>query len=44
MPNQAGTDLVRSVKLEGGRLTLRTTSTLEAGVQITADLVWQRLK
>ena len=44
MPNQVGTDLVRSVKLEGDRLTLRTTPTLQAGVQTTTDLVWQRLK
>jgi hypothetical protein len=44
MPNQVGTDLVRSVKLEGDRLTLRTTPTLQAGVQTTTDLVWEHLK
>jgi len=44
MPNQVGTDLVRSVKLEGDRLILRTTPTQQGGVQITTDLVWERLK
>jgi hypothetical protein len=44
MPNQVGTDLVRSVKLEGNRLTLRTAPMLQAGLQITTDLVWERIK
>jgi len=44
MPNQTGTDLVRSVKLEGDRLTLRTPPMLQAGAQTTTELVWQRLK
>jgi hypothetical protein len=44
MPNQVGTDLVRFVKLDGDRLTLRTTPILQAGAQTTTDLVWERLK
>jgi len=44
MPNQVGTDLVRSLKLEGDRLTLRTTPILQGGAQTTTDLVWERLK
>jgi len=35
MPNQVGTDMVRSVKLEGDRLTLRTTPILQGGAQTT---------
>jgi len=44
MPNQVGTDLVRSLKLEGDRLTLRTTPILQGGAQTTTDFVWERLK
>jgi hypothetical protein len=44
MPNQADTDLVRSVKLERGRLILRTPPTLVAGAQTTTELVWERMK
>jgi hypothetical protein len=44
MPNQVGTDLVRSAKLQGDRLILRTPPTLVAGAQTTTELVWERLK
>ena len=44
MPNQVGSDLVRSVKLEGDRLILRTAPALQAGAQITTDLVWERIR
>lgn len=44
MPNQVGTDLVRSVKLDADRLTLRTAPMLQAGEQITTALVWERMK
>jgi hypothetical protein len=44
LPNYAGTDLVRSVKLQGDRLTLRTPPILQASVQTINELVWERLK
>jgi hypothetical protein len=44
MPNHVGTDLVRSARLEGDHLILRTPPTLLAGAQTTTEVVWQRLK
>jgi|GraSoi2013_100cm_1033763.scaffolds.fasta_scaffold97139_1 hypothetical protein len=44
MPNQVGTDLVRSVKLQGDRLILRTPPMLVAGAQTTTELVWEHMK
>ncbi len=42
MPNQVGTDLVRSARLNGDRLTLR--APMQAGgEQVVAEVVWQRL-
>jgi hypothetical protein len=43
-PNDVNTDLVRSVKLQGDRLTLRTPPILRGGVLQTLELVWERLK
>jgi len=42
VPNQVGTDLVRSVKLQRDHLILRTPPTLLAGAQTTTELVWER--
>ena len=44
LPNYAGTDLVRFIKLQGDRLILRTPPMLQAGAQITTELVWELLK
>ena len=44
MPNQVGTDLTRTVKLQGNRLTLRTPPMRVGGEEIVAELVWERLK
>ena len=44
IPNQVGTDLVRYVKLEGDRLTLRTPPMMQGGELITNEVVWERLK
>ena len=44
LPNYAGTDLVRFIKLQGDRLILRTPPMLQAGAQTTNEVVWERLK
>ena len=44
MRNGLGTDLVRSVKLQGNRLILRTPPNLVAGAQTTTEMVWERLE
>jgi hypothetical protein len=42
--NWVGIDLVRTiVKLEGKRVTLRTPPFLKGGVQMTEELVWERM-
>ena len=43
MPNQVGTDQVRTAKLEGGRLVLRTPPIVQGGVEIRSELIWERL-
>ncbi len=42
IPNDVGTDLVRSAKLDGDRLTLRAPMQ-SGGEQVVAEVVWQRL-
>jgi hypothetical protein len=42
MPNDVGTDLVRSAKLDGDCLTLQTTMRSD-GEQVVVEVVWQRL-
>ena len=42
MPNDVGTDLVRSATLDGDRLALRATMQSE-GEQVVVEVVWQRL-
>ena len=44
LQNNVNTDQVRSVKLEGDRLTLRTPPISRGGVLQTWELVWERLK
>jgi hypothetical protein len=44
LPNYAGTDLVRFVKLQGDRLILRTPPMLQAGAQTINEVVWERMK
>ena len=45
MQNYLKTDQVRTiVKLEGNRVTLRTPPFLKGGVQVTQELVWERMK
>jgi Lipocalin-like domain len=41
--NWVGTDLVRAVRLERGRLTLRTPSIEAGGTQRVMELVWERV-
>lgn len=43
MPNQVGTDQVRTAKLEGERLILRTPPIVQGGVEIRSELIWERL-
>jgi hypothetical protein len=42
VPNDVGTDLVRSAELDGDRLTLRTPMQSD-GEQVVVEVVWQRL-
>ena len=44
LQNDVNTDQVRSVKLDGDRLALRTPPILRSGVLETFELVWERLK
>ena len=44
VPNREGTDLVRTVKLEGNRLILRTPPGLTGGAQVTTEVVWERIR
>ena len=44
MPNRVGTDLVRTVKIEGDRLTLGTPPGLTGGAQVTTEVVWERVR
>src|SRR5215831_11882585 len=41
--NWVNTDLVRSARLEGDRLILKTPPTARGGIQQSIELVWQRL-
>ncbi len=43
MPNWTHRDVVRSVRLEGDRLTLRTPPMSRGGAMLTLELVWQRV-
>lgn len=42
--NWVNTDLVRLIKLEGDRITLRTPPLSVGGTIITSELVWERVK
>ena len=44
VPNWVETDFVRKATIEGDRLTLRTTPVVHGGVEVVAELVWQRVK
>jgi Lipocalin-like domain len=44
LQNDVNKNQVRSVKLQGDRLTLRTPPILRGGVLQTLELVWERLK
>jgi hypothetical protein len=44
VPNREGTDLVRTVKIEGERLILRTPPGLTGGAQVTTEVVWERMR
>jgi hypothetical protein len=45
LENRVGQDLVRYVvKLDAGRLVLRTPPFLKGGAQVTTELVWERIK
>lgn len=44
VPNWVDTDFVRKATIEGDRLTLRTTPVVHGGVEVVAELVWQRVK
>jgi Lipocalin-like domain len=41
--NWVGTDLVRAVKLDGERVTLRTPSIMAGGTERVMELVWERV-
>ena len=43
MPNQVGTDQVRTAKLEGEHLILRTPPIVQGGVEIRTELIWERV-
>jgi hypothetical protein len=41
--NFVGTDLVRTIAFQSGRLTLRTLSTTKGGAKVTAEVIWERI-
>lgn len=44
VPNRVGTDLVRTVKLEGDQLILRTPPTVVGGMKVTTEVVWEQMR
>jgi Lipocalin-like domain len=43
IPNRVGTTLIRTFTISGDRITLRTPETINDGVEMVFELVWERL-